>query len=1129
MSNRLRNIILRILPVILSFITLIEITEAQNGSPLLLHYRRDSEAENRTLSICQDDNRMMMFASRRGIMTFDGQNWDFIKIPVIPYTMGFKPDIGAIFIGSDNNFGYLERDQKGIYGYFSLVSDTIDHGLIKNIFFTDTTVWFYSEKTATRYNLISGASDLILKAPEGNPFTGLFTMPENTFVNLYRDGLCKIENDALVPLSSGRILRNRTIIFSQPYDNNHVLLGLEGGKLVLFDGRKFYDYQVKDEGYLQQNFLSGGIVVSDSLYAFSTLDGGVLVIEKQSGNIRHTINYARGLPDDEVFAIGMDNNGGLWISHQYGLTRADLILPVADFTIYPGLKGNLISPVIHNNELFVATSEGIFYLAEEKHYERVEVMVKEMPAQPVQKHQEVAVAEEPQLQVAEEKQEQVVTETVKQRKGLLARIFGRKNISQKQEETQQQPVAEQQVAEMKEISELPQPEPKESYVKRTFSRLKSVGHVFKKVEGFDEKCRQMVSTPSGILASTNRGLIIISGHRAVPLVRDRYIHSINRRTDGNKYWISASDGYFCVSLDSGKWKVSEPDPDFRRQVYSAVAAGDSLLWLGLDGMVAKVFMTDLPIYVYYRIKDDFPGRYVVYYLNDTLYAFSGSGIRYFKPEENTFVKYEISSTYDEGNIRFVHNQAGYPWVFNGDDWVCLNRDLKIPVPVRSILKVIDEVQSIHADNSTLWITGGDNCIYRIQGNRVRSFLPDFHLFVKSISDGHGNLFGLSDIVFGSRESNIYFELVSPAYIKQNATQYQYIVENLMGDWSKWSSASTINLMLQPGEYTLKVRAKDIWGNISEPHSIPFTIKTPFTRTAIFFVLVSLVGLAIVIAIIRFRERHLQMEKRILEDKVKERTAEIEAQKEEITSSIEYAGKIQVAMLPSEEHFRKCFKEYFLIFKPRDIVSGDFYWIAENGDNIYFTVADCTGHGVPGAFMSTLGMSMLNEIINNYFNLTAGELLNTLRRKIIDSLHQTGKEGEATDGMDISFCILNRKKNMLQFSGAFNPLFVSDGNQLTEYKGDQMPIGIHVSRELPFTNINITVKKGDIIYMFSDGITDQFGGPEGKKYKKSGFKKLLSSVSGLPLQVQKEIIEKEYACWKGNVEQIDDITILGVKI
>jgi serine phosphatase RsbU (regulator of sigma subunit) len=351
----------------------------------------------------------------------------------------------------------------------------------------------------------------------------------------------------------------------------------------------------------------------------------------------------------------------------------------------------------------------------------------------------------------------------------------------------------------------------------------------------------------------------------------------------------------------------------------------------------------------------------------------------------------------------------------------------------------------------------------------------------------------------------------------------------MKDWTKWEYNNKITLMIKPGRFTLQVRAKDIWGNISEPKLIRFTIEAPFTQTPFFYILLVVAGLLVVMGIIQFRERQLKKDKRVLEKKVRERTAQIEAQKQEITSSIEYASRIQMAMLPEYNHFRNFFTDIFIMFKPRDIVSGDFYWIGEDEENIYFTVADCTGHGVPGAFMSTLGISTLDEILTNNTNLKANVVLNILREKIKTALHQTGKQGEAADGMDVAFCVLDKNRTKLEFSGAYNSLLIFQGGEQHEYHADRMPIGIYYGEKASFTNYEINIKKGDVLYIFTDGYADQFGGPKGTKFMKYNLKKLLSEIYYKPMDEQRMILEAEFEKWKGSLNQVDDVTILGVRI
>ncbi|MBI9054802.1 MAG: tetratricopeptide repeat protein [Bacteroidales bacterium] len=253
------------------------------------------------------------------------------------------------------------------------------------------------------------------------------------------------------------------------------------------------------------------------------------------------------------------------------------------------------------------------------------------------------------------------------------------------------------------------------------------------------------------------------------------------------------------------------------------------------------------------------------------------------------------------------------------------------------------------------------------------------------------------------------------------------------------------------------------------------------------------------------------------------------QKKQITDSIEYASRIQTAMLPPGDYISKIIPEHFIVYKPRDIVSGDFYWITHKEGKIVIAVVDCTGHGVPGAFMSMLGFAFLNEIVNKEKELKANIILNQLRDYVKASLHQTGKEDEAKDGMDIALCIIDPDELKMQFSGAYNPLYLIKNNEMISIKADRMPIGIHVFEKDSFTNHEMSIQKGDIIYMFTDGYIDQFGGPKTQKFRIAPFRNLLISNRDKSMKQQKEILEKNFEDWKGNHDQIDDVLVMGIKI
>jgi serine phosphatase RsbU (regulator of sigma subunit) len=273
----------------------------------------------------------------------------------------------------------------------------------------------------------------------------------------------------------------------------------------------------------------------------------------------------------------------------------------------------------------------------------------------------------------------------------------------------------------------------------------------------------------------------------------------------------------------------------------------------------------------------------------------------------------------------------------------------------------------------------------------------------------------------------------------------------------------------------------------------------------------------------------------LEQKVIERTVEVVQQKEvieeknaSILSSIRYALRIQNALLPLKTYLKEHVPDSFIIYKPKDIVSGDFYWINKKDNKLFFAAIDCTGHGVPGAFVSIVAHSNLQRTLHVFSLKQPAKMLDKIAEAVDDLFSRGGYEDNIKDGMDIALCALDTENMSLEFSGANNPIYVVRSGELIEVKGDKQPIG-HYEYRKPFTNHEMKVEKGDIIYLFSDGFADQFGGPWGKKFKYAQMKELFLSVCNKPMSEQQAAIEKAFYEWKGDNEQVDDICILGVRV
>jgi len=270
------------------------------------------------------------------------------------------------------------------------------------------------------------------------------------------------------------------------------------------------------------------------------------------------------------------------------------------------------------------------------------------------------------------------------------------------------------------------------------------------------------------------------------------------------------------------------------------------------------------------------------------------------------------------------------------------------------------------------------------------------------------------------------------------------------------------------------------------------------------------------------------------EKIQFQKREIEQKSGEITKSIQYARRIQQAILPPGDYIQEIIPERFILYKPKDIVSGDFYWVSKSESKIILVAADCTGHGVPGAMMSMLGVSFLNEIMtkniekDRKFTLNAAGFLNELREYIIESLHQHKDTDDINEGMDIALCVIDQEKKRMNFSGANNSILISRKGNLMEFKGDKMPISLYPNMK-PFHNHEIDIENDDLVYLYTDGFSDQFGGPDGKRLLRKRFKELIGSISAEPMKTQKEILEKEFEEWKKDEDQVDDVLAMGIKV
>ena len=323
-----------------------------------------------------------------------------------------------------------------------------------------------------------------------------------------------------------------------------------------------------------------------------------------------------------------------------------------------------------------------------------------------------------------------------------------------------------------------------------------------------------------------------------------------------------------------------------------------------------------------------------------------------------------------------------------------------------------------------------------------------------------------------------------------------------------------------------------------PDNLIENLSNKFNQHLLLNHILALIFLIIIIVFLfHFRIKYLKrsigilLKKDIIAKDIKRQKEILDHRNKNIEDSLNYAQRIQKAMLITHKQFKEILPNSFILYKSKDIVSGDFYWISKDEDKIFIAAADCTGHSVPGAFMSLIGFELFRKIINTQNIHDPAKILESLNQNFNDIF---GNEENITlkDGMDLAFCVLYPEKNYLEFAGAFNPLYIIRNDKLIEIKGDHYPIGAEFIDGQPvvniFTNHKVFLEPEDMVYMFSDGYADQFGGPEGKKFKYRRFRHLLLTIHKLQLDKQQEFLEETLDDWKGNLEQIDDILIIGFK-
>ncbi len=593
----------------------------------------------------------------------------------------------------------------------------------------------------------------------------------------------------------------------------------------------------------------------------------------------------------------------------------------------------------------------------------------------------------------------------------------------------------------------------------------------------------------------------IKSLRTIDGLVDNDVTCITEDSEGN-IWIGTK--HKGISLYNGSsFKTINKENGLTYQSVSSICMDKKKqMWIGTEG--GGVFVYGKDVYQKYKVSDGLLSDFITLVIADqknNIWLGTNKGLSKFDQERKQFFSYQK-------NDGFTGIEAKAKAVFSDRE-------------------------------NNIWF-GTVNGVFKYDPDFDNEVLPEPSLHITNLRINQKDFPITEKIELSYKENSLDFAFIGISLSNPEGITYKIKLEGYDEDWRPSTKQNFVSYPnLPPGQYSFKVIACNSMGVCNkDPKEIYFSIAPPFWKRWWFYVIVIVVGGAIVLSYIKVRERALVRENKILEEKVEERTAEVVQKNieldeinKDITASIRYAKRIQDAILPPNDFVKKYLPKTFILFKPKDIVSGDFYWLDDKKDQVLFAAVDCTGHGVPGAFMSIVGHSKLDQIVGEQGLTKPSDILNELNKNVSATLRQSNIENsEVKDGMDISLCSFNRKTNVMDYAGAYNPLWLIRKGELIEYKADKFPIGnLKAGENKKFTNHSIPLQEGDTLYIFSDGFADQFGGPNGKKLKYSVFKQLLLDNQHLSMDEQGELLHKTIEEWRGSLEQVDDILVIGTRL
>ncbi len=1108
----------------------------QIGMPFIRNFfPKDYRAGLANWAVVQDKRGVMYFGNDKGILEFNGVDWRLIKTTNNSSVLSLAIDAkGHIYAGGVRTFGILKPDSTGLLQYQSLTNlidfqknhfeqvwsiQSVNEGVI---FQTDEKLFIYKDSKIT---IIPPKTSFTF----GYGVRGRYYVQQNAF------GLVELVNGKLEQVKGTERFSNTLIAQVLPFGKDQMLLCIDGdGLFVLDKDGNVTPFKTDADPFLKEFRIYNAIILDEDKIALATLGIGLVVVDMK-GKILHLFNKRNGLADDFVISLCPDGQGGIWLGAYHGISRLEYPSPLSIFNErYHKISGAVNSVAKHKGEIYIASMNGLYVLKSRN-------LTKNFSEAEFRKNKDISVDCWGLLPFDDEL--------------IIATFAGLKSLKG-ETLTSIGSVNPQTFCLVRSAKDPNRIFVGSAYSVRSLVKVGSEWVDSGKLEGIREEIRFIKEDDEGNLwlGTQNKGVIKVKfgdffslnpylesygTKQGLPSFSANHLFVLNGEIrvgteqgvykydkQFNKFQI---DHAFDEPFNKGKYSVRFPTLDDKNNLwfFSNINEGEICL---MSKMVDGKYRYQPKVLA--RLNDLQDIQYIFAEEKNVVWLSDVEGIYRYESGEKTKLDFNFTALIKEVSIAqdSLIFQGTY---FDADSVNSLEQSalLTPTLPYKyNSLRFRAASVSYNEENVNLFQSYMENfdkgwSMWAEDNTKEYTNLPEgTYKYRVRTKDVYGKI---------SQEASYSFTILPPWY----RTSFAYFVYAFLLVGSFWGfvrwrlhaiekekevlagkvtartqELATANKSLSEVNEELSVTLKQLQektdiiqqksDEVADAYQKLFDTNTQLTNT------VSQVQFA-----------HKQIEKH---------RDELSKQKENIESSIRYARRIQDAMLPYENKLTSLFPEYFIFYRPRDIVSGDFYWFSERNGKIIITAADCTGHGVPGAFMSMIGFSTLSQVVNEN-NITASdEILNHLHEGIRLSLKQ--EETENRDGMDLALCVVDRLNNTLEYSGAKNPLFIYQNSLLQQIKADKMPIGgLQKEEKRSFSKHTFDIQTPTNIYMFTDGYHDQFGGEQGRKFMTNNLFALLQENAHKPMNEQKRIIEHTMDEWIRGYEQIDDMLIIGLKV